>query len=356
MTSTTQRQNTLNLIETATQNGARQSTSCKQLSVGVRTLQRWRKTSHLQGLEAGDARIHSRRSSKKPANQLSCDEQAHLLAVANSEPFKNLPPSQIVPKLADQGIYLASASTFSRLLKKQGQTAHRRSEQPKRQIAKPKALVATAPNQVYCWDITYLPSCIKGQYYFLYLFVDLFSRFIVGWQVFASESASLAAHLITDICTRQGIQPHQLTLHSDNGAPMKGHTMLATLQYLGINTSRSRPSVSNDNPYSESLFKTLKYRPDLPLQPFDSLSHANQFTEKLVNWYNLEHCHSSIAFCTPAERHAGLDQSILAQRRALFEQAKNIHPERWSGQSNPWKYQHTVHLNPNSPKKGPVII
>jgi putative transposase len=177
-----------------------------------------------------------------------------------------LPPSQIVPRLADQGRYLASESTFYQVLKAEGQAMHRRSERPAQPRSKPKAVCATAPNQVYSWDITYLPAAIRGQFFYLYRFLDLFSRKIVGGQVYEEESRALASGIVRDLCQREGVPPHQLLLHSDNGGPMKGATMLATLHSLGIRPSFSRPAVSNDNPYSESLFKTLKYRPDYPLK------------------------------------------------------------------------------------------
>ena len=193
-----------------------------------------------------------------PPNKLSDAERAQALQVLNSEPFKDLPPSQIVPRLADQGRYVASESTLYRLLRQAGQLAHRRLERAAYKRHKPRALVATAPNQVYCWDITYLPTQVRGTYFYLYLFVDLFSRKIVGWQVFDCESAELASQLLMDICQRHAVAPGQLTVHSDNGAPMKGETMLATMQRLGVAASRSRPAVSNDNPFSEALFRTLK--------------------------------------------------------------------------------------------------
>ena len=193
-----------------------------------------------------------------------------MLAVANSDEFGHLPPSQIVPRLADQGRYLASESTFYRILREEKQLAHRRSERPAQTRTKPRAICATAPNQLYSWDITYLPSLVRGQFFYLYLFVDVFSRKpvlsvvegIVGWQIYEEENSALAGELLRDLCHREGIQLQQLTLHSDNGSPMKGSSMLATLQQLGVMPSFSRPSVSNDNPYSESLSHLQNYRPE----------------------------------------------------------------------------------------------
>jgi transposase InsO family protein len=158
--------------------------------------------------------------------------------------------------------------------------AHRRLERVPHKRSKPRPLTARQPDQIYCWDITYLPTQVRGDYFYLYLFVDLFSRKIVGWQVFDSESAQRASDLLKDICARQGIAPGQLVVHSDNGSPMRGETMLATMQRLGVAPSRSRPSVSNDNPYSEALFRTLKYRPDLPVTPFESLLQARRWASE----------------------------------------------------------------------------
>ncbi len=189
-----------------------------------------------------------------------------------------------------------------------------------------------------------------SSFFYLYLFVDVFSRKIVGWQVFDCESAELASELLQDICQRCSIAPGQLTVHSDNGSPMKGETMLATMQRLGVAHSRSRPAVSNDNPYSESLFKTLKYRPQLPLQPFACLLSARRWVTELVHWYNGAHRHSSIGFVTPDQRHAGMDQTLLSARAQVYEKARQANPLRWSGQVRDWSYVDTVHLNPDTPQ------
>jgi putative transposase len=240
-----------------------------------------------------------------------------------------------------------SESTFYQVLKAEGQAMHRRSERPAQPRSKPKAVCATAPNQVYSWDITYLPAAICGQFFYLYRFLDLFSRKIVGGQVYEEESRALASGIVRDLCQREGVPPHQLLLHSDNGGPMKGATMLATLHSLGIRPSFSRPAVSNDNPYSESLFKTLKYRPDYPLKPFVDVAAARQWVAGLVAWYNHEHRHSAIRFVTPAQRHAGLDGPLLAHRKTVYEAARRRHPQRWRGPTRNWQRIQVVHLNPD---------
>jgi putative transposase len=339
MTSVQQRQNLMDSLAEATTAGARQDQACAVLGLSSRTLQRW---------QAGETLAEDRRPQRQytPTHALTESERAKVLAVANSDEFADCPPSQIVPRLADQGIYLASESTFYRILKAAQQLKHRRSERPNQPRTKPRALSATAPNQLYSWDITYLPTAIKGQFYYLYLFLDLFSRQVVGWQVFEAENSEYASALLRDIYQCEGLQPGQIILHSDNGSPMKGATMLATLQRLGVMSSFSRPAVSNDNPYSESLFKTLKYRPPYPLKRFADLNCAREWVTDLVCWYNQEHRHSAIGFVTPAQRHAGLDETLLAQRKALYENARRQNARRWSQHTRNWNRIHTVHLNP----------
>jgi len=330
MTTHEERNQVLVLLYESVTAGARRAKACEVLGLSERTLQRWQT----------DGTVHCDQRPLRdyqPPHKLTAIERAKVLAVANSDEFGHLPPSQIVPRLADQGSYLASESTFYRILREEKQLAHRRSERPAQTRTKPRAVCATAPNQLYSWDITYLPSLIRGQFFYLYLFVDIFSRKIVGWQVYEEENSTLAGELLRDLCRREGIQAEQLILHSDNGSPMKGSTMLATLQQLGVMPSFSRPSVSNDNPYSESLFKTLKYRPKYPLKPFADVTEARQWVTGIVEWYNHEHRHSAIRFVTPAQRHEGLDDNLLDNRKAVYEAARAKHPKRWSGCSRNWK-------------------
>jgi putative transposase len=255
-----------------------------------------------------------------------------------------------LPRLADMGAYVGSESTLYRLLRKAGQLAHRRLERAPTQRGKPRALVATAPDQVYCWDITYLPTEVRGQYFYLYLFEDLFSRKAVGWQVFDCESAELSSQLLKDICLRQGIRPERLTVHSDNGGPMKGQAMVAMLQELGVAHTHSRPAVSNDNPYAESLFKTLKYRPELPIKPFKDLLEARRYVTDLLHWYNEVHRHSAISFVTPSQRHAGVDAALLQARTTVYDAARQANPHRWTKNTRNWQYKSAVSLNPDRVK------
>jgi transposase InsO family protein len=277
------------------------------------------------------------------------------LTVMNSPSYRDLPPSQIVPRLADEGQYLASESTMYRVLREERQLQHRHASRV-RAHARPAPVVASAPNQLYSWDITYLPRDIKGLFFYLYLFIDIFSRKIVGWQVYDSESSYHAAHLLKDICHREGIQANQVVLHSDNGAPMKGASMLSMMQALGIVPSFSRPGVSDDNPYSEALFRTVKYAPQYPGH-FNDVAEAREYFERFVYWYNEEHCHSGIKFVTPAARHRGEDQAILDKRQQVYKGAKAHYPERWNNRATRnWDRIETVSLNPGKGKSQNAVL
>ena len=260
------RRQVIHLVADAITAGARQERACAVICLSERTLQRWQRDQ--ARADRRPARVQS------PKNRISALERQAVLALANSEEFGHLAPSQIVPRLADRGQYIASESTFYRVLRAERQLQHRGAQRPRQPRSKPRALRATAPNQLFNWDITYLPTRLIGVYFYLYLFLDIFSRKIVGWQVYETESSELAGQVMRDICLRECICPHQVVLHSDNGSPMKGAAMLATLQALGVMPSLSRPAVSNVNSYSESLLKTLKYRPDYPARVFESLLAA----------------------------------------------------------------------------------
>ncbi|ABQ25739.1 Integrase, catalytic region [Geotalea uraniireducens Rf4] len=303
-------------------------------------MQRW----HLPDEIPSDGRKAASRD-RAPANKLSETERVTILATANQEKFASLPPSQIVPKLADDGIFLASESTFYRTLRAEKQLAHRGRTKAARH-KRPDAVLATEPNQLWSWDITYLSTTVKGLYFYLYLIMDVFSRKIVGWEVYAEESADHAAITLRKAYLREGVAGRTLILHSDNGSPMKGATMLGTMQKLGVMPSFSRPSVSNDNPYSESLFKTLKYHPGLPEKPFDTLDEARHWVAGFQHWYNEEHQHSAIKFVTPGQRHRGDDKEILNKRALLYAMARAAMPERWSGACRNWTRPAEVSLNP----------
>ncbi len=326
MISQEDKQAVLKLILEACRSGARKSKAAQLLGLTIRTLQRWGKNGLL------DNRKGSRAA---PNNKLSDDEKTRIAAVLDSSKFAESNPNQIVPRLADQGIYLGSESTMYRILREFKMNMHRQSSLPAKRHS-PDPLIANGPNLLWSWDITYLPSTVRGRFFYLYMVMDLYSRKAVACQVYEYESGDLAAELITDACLREKIPENQVTLHSDNGSPMKSATMLAKLQDLGVIPSFSRPSISNDNPYSESLFRTLKYRPEYPDKPFENICDAREWANRFIHWYNNEHLHSSIHFVTPEDRHNGRDIQILANRQRVYQEAKSKNPERWSGKTRDW--------------------
>ena len=328
-------------IDEACAAGARLCAACRVVGISPRTLQRWR--------APGEVKADGRKTAgqqRAPANRLSEAERQRILAVANEPEFAAMPPSQIVPILADQGRYIASESSFYRVLREANQLAHRGKARPPRRY-RPTPLQANAANQLWSWDITYLATTVKGMFFYLYLIMDVYSRKIVGWEVYDTESAEHAASVFRKAHLREGVGTDSLVLHSDNGSPMKGATMLATLQRLGVMPSFSRPAVSNDNPYSESLFKTLKYHPGFPDKPFDNLQQAREWVAGFQHWYNDVHRHSALKFVTPSQRHRGEDVSILEKRNTLYEAARTQRPERWSGSTRNWVHEGIVFLNPN---------
>lgn len=334
------RENILLLVTEAVASGCSQHRACEAFNLEERTLQRWQKN-------ATDGRCGP---IKAPANKLTIAERELVIKTSVCSEFVNLSPHQIVPKLADKGIFIASESTFYRIMKEESLTAHRGHSKP-RVVVKPMAYEAVKPNQIYSWDITYLQSSVRGQFYYLYLFLDIFSKKIVGWNIHQTQESNLSALLLEDICANEKINKHQLVVHSDNGGPMKGATMLATMQKLCVVPSFSRPSVSNDNPFSESLFKTLKYCPIFPSKPFESIEAAKTWMESFVKWYNTEHLHSGINFVTPASKHLGLDIELLKNRNEVYEKAKEKNPTRWSGKTRNWDAVALVKLNPLKEKE-----
>jgi transposase InsO family protein len=323
--------------------GASRAAACAALGLDRRTLQRWRRGAD------GDRRKGPKRP---PSNRLTATDAAKVLRTLNLPEFRDLSPHVVVALLADQGIYLASEATMYRLLRAAKQLAHRTGARPAVRRAKPREACATAPNQVWSWDISYLPTPVRGQFFRLYMVLDVFSRKIVGAAVHAEESGELAARLMAATVAAERAAPG-LVLHSDNGAPMKAETMLAMLQRLGVAASFSRPSVSNDNAYSEAAFRTAKYCPMYPADGvFESLEAAAAWTADFVRWYNEKHRHSGIKFVTPAERHDGRDVAILAKRAAVYAAAKVRNPARWAGDTRDWSRIDTVRLNPDAAAGG----
>ena len=324
------------LVEEAVAGGARLSKACEVVGLPARTLQRW---------------VHSPVDGRKgprhaPANKLSQRERDQVVDVATSTEFRDMSPKQVVPLLADRGTYVASESTFYRVLHDE-KLQHRRSR-TRPPAKRPREHAADGPWQVASWDITYLRSHVRGQFFFLYLVVDVWSRKILGGDVHETESNERAAALVERVRVSAERELDGWVLHSDNGGPMKGATMLATLQRLGVVPSFSRPRVSDDNPFAESLFRTLKYRPEYPVTGFATLEDARRWVAAFVHWYNHEHQHSGIGFVTPADRHAGDDLEILDARRSVYERARRRHPERWSRDTRSWSRPDIVVLNPEN--------
>jgi transposase InsO family protein len=333
-----QREEARRLIDEAHQSGARIVKACDELGITIRTYERWK-------LSEGE--VDRRQIIKtSPPNKLSLLEQQRIIDTANSPKYCNLPPCKIVPSLADEGFYLASESSFYRILRMQDMLSHRGKCKPGKH-SKPKMLVANRPNQVWSWDITYLKTCVAGLFYYLYMVVDIFSRKIVAWTIQHHENSDHAKALMIQACADEKISEDQVTLHSDNGSPMKGATLLATLQNLGVAASFSRPAVSNDNPFSESLFKTLKFNNTYPAKGFSTIEDSRLWVEEFVNWYNNKHRHSGLKFVTPAQRHEGLDNDILLKRKAIYEAARQRNPLRWSKQTRNWDLPAQVILNPD---------
>jgi putative transposase len=317
------------------------------LGIKIRTLQRWQKSNCCEDKRHGP--------NTPPRTKLTAFEHARILTVANSAEYCNQPPGQIVPRLADNGDFIASESSFYRILKQEKQLNHRSASRP-RKHTKPKSLVAEKPNQIWSWDISYLPSLIRGHFFYLYMFLDIYSRKIVGFNIFEKEDGQYAAKVVSMAYLSEGIKEGEVTLHSDNGSPMKGSTMLEMLKNLGVVPSFSRPSVSNDNPYSESLFRTLKYAPSYPTKPFASIEAAQEWMKKFVYWYNNIHQHSNIKFVTPNARHQGLDNEILKKRTLIYQLAQQRNPGRWSKNIRNWEPEGKVYLNPKHSKKETAIL
>ena len=326
----------LDSVEEAVKQGARSEAVCERLGISQRTVQRWQ-------TQPQDAR---RGPLTTPANKMSEAERRLVISAANCVEFRDVSPKQIVPRLADKGVYLGSESTFYRVLKSERLMAHRgRAKSP---VPRPRPeLFASGPNQVWTWDISYLRSSVRGQFFYLYLVVDIFSRRIVAAEVHDEENSVLSAALIKKASLEAG-SPVGLKLHSDNGGPMKGCTMLSMLQSLGMSASFSRPRVSDDNPYSESLFRTVKYCALFPAKPFESLEAARGWVTGFVGWYNTKHLHSAIRFVTPDQRHFGLEADLLEKRSVVYEAARRQNPERWSREIRNWAPAPAVRLGPES--------
>jgi transposase InsO family protein len=334
----------LDAIAEAVTNGSTVEAAAAAIGLTARTVERWKKAP--EGV--GDLRAGPKTT---PPHALTADERKRIVELATSAEYRNISVRQLVPGLADKGVYVASESSFYRVLHEEGLMAHRGHARPASGKSKPRSHVATGPRQVWTWDITYLRAAVRGTFYYLYLVLDIWSRKVVAWEVHDEESMDLASDLAAKASVAEGVRPGELVLHSDNGGPMKGATMLATLQRLGIAASFSRPRVSDDNAMCEAIFRTLKYRPGFPRKPFASVDEARRWVEDFVAWYNGEHLHSGLRYVTPNDRHEGRDGAILANRKAVYRDAKKRTPRRWTGQIRNWSTIGDVTLNP---ERGPI--
>jgi putative transposase len=337
------RQRTAQWVEEARREGARLSSACEVSGIDARTLQRWQASA---GLDRGDRRPHAIRPC--PAHALSAQERERILQLANEPRFAELPPARIVPMLADEGTYVASESSFQRVLKAHGQAQHRGRAKAPRRKRPPSTHVARAPRQLWCWDMTFLASRVLGEWFYLYLILDVYSRKIVGFEVHAADNSDHAVELLRRTALTEGIYalPDRPVLHGDNGATLKATTVLAMMHWLGITASYSRPRVSDDNAFVESLFRTAKYRPQFPASGFATLEDARRWASEFVTWYNHNHRHSGIRYVSPAQRHAGADRDILARRHTLYLRAREANPRRWARHTRNWNPITAVTLNP----------
>ena len=277
----------------------------------------------------GQERTCDKTARPDPPLALTVPERQEVLDVLRSERFMDTPPAAIHATLLEEGRYLCSVRTMYRILTSEGEVRERRDQKRHPKYAKPE-LLATGPKQVWTWDITKLKGPVKWTYFYLYVILDIFSRLVVGWMVAPRESSELASQLISESCARQGIDKDQLTIHSDRGSSMTSKPVALLLADMGVTKSHSRPYVSNDNPFSEASFKTLKYRPDFP-ERFGSIEDARAHCRVFFAWYNGEHRHSGIAMLTPEMVHYGETDQMMQRRSAALDAAFKAHPNRFKG-------------------------
>lgn len=323
--------------------GATQETACREAGICARTYRRWRD----QGEDGADRRPTAVRPT--PANALTKEERAAIIRVANLPENASKVPAEIVVNLADEKTYLASESSFYRVLDEHHQKIRRgRARAPKAKAA-PVTHVATKIRQVWVWDITWLPSKVAGIFFKLYIIMDLYSRKIIAWEVWEEENATHSEELLRRAALGENIAVNTLkvVLHGDNGSPLKAGTVLALMYALGITPSHSRPRVSNDNAHAEAFFRTAKYHPTMVPGGFASLEDAREWAASFIRWYNYEHKHKALNFVTPHQKHTGEDVVLLAQRDQLYQQHRDKNPRRWiKGNTRDWTPVQSSALNP----------
>lgn len=350
MISAPDREQAVMLIDEARRNGSRLEPACAELGLTRRTWRRWRVGDGVRS----DARPEAERPT--PANKLTPEEYTEVLDTVHHPDFASLPPGQIVPALADaEQRYIASESTFYRILRAEGEQHHRGRSQAPRRGGAATTHTAYGPNEVWTADISWLPTLVRGMFFYLHIVLDIYSRKIVAAEVFEAENGDSLSQVVRRAMLGEQCAHRPPVLHTDNGAPMKGRTFRATLEWLQIEASYSRPRVSNDNAFSESLFRTCKYRPAYPVDGFADLATAQAWCERFKRWYNDEHRHSAIRYVTPAERHRLEDRAILERRHAVYQQPRAQRPARWSGASRDWTPVGAVTLNPETGTTAPAV-
>lgn len=320
--------------------------SCDALAVPRASFYRWR-----------DKDNHYTRDRCRPVSPLALtsDERKDVLDILHEDRFVDQAPMEVYSVLLDEGIYKCSVRTMYRILEDNQEVKERRNQLRHPRYKKPEIL-ATEPNQVWSWDITKLRGPVKWTYYYLYVILDIFSRYVVGWMVAHREKSALAKKLIEQSCEKQGIQQDQLIIHSDRGPSMTSKPVALLLADLGVTKSHSRPYVSNDNPYSESQFKTMKYRPDFPKR-FGCIEDARSFCQGFFDWYNTEHYHSGIGFLTPEDVHYGRAEQIIKEREKVLKVAFERHPNRFKGKvPKPMALPKAVWINKPSPNGSDSMI
>jgi putative transposase len=334
-----ERQQAVKLIQVSMAAGARLTEACKLLEISVRTYYRW------QGCPLVDKR---KGATKQIPRKLTVAERAEVLKLCCSERFKDSPPYEIVLTLLEENKYLASIRSFYRILKEANLLHHRCNSRAPKSCKAPQEQKATGPNQVWCWDITWLPTPVKGIFLYAYVIIDIWDKSIVGWAIHEREDALFAAQLFNELKSKYKLT--NVHLHSDNGHPMRGMSLLALLYYLEVTVSFSRPRVSNDNPFIESFFKTMKYNVRYP-KHFADLKAAREWLADFVDWYNNQHRHSALAYVTPEQMRNGEYRALYAARNKTMQEAYEKKSYRWSTAPKQWSVDHVVYLNPTSETK-----
>jgi transposase InsO family protein len=344
----TDRKVIVKLLQEGINRGASAKAVANLFGLATRTLRRWGLMIRAQGFSCDQRKGAPRHV----AHRFSREERQTVLTTVNDPRFADLTPGQIVAILAEEGTYVGSESTIYRLMREEGLLNHRGRSRKPREPREPPMLEASGVHQVLAWDITLLPGSVKGQFFYLYMVMDVWSRRILGVEVHDCECGERANHFFDRVCRDEGISSGSATiLHADNGAPMRSYTLAAKLAELGISLSFSRPRVSNDNAYVESWFRTMKYHQSYPLRRFRDLLSVRAWVDGFVDWYNTEHRHSGIKYVTPNQRHYGEADAICSIRQETYEQARQQHPRRWARPPRDWSQPQIVRVNHPRPQE-----